>query len=40
MIARRLLRLLKNVKSMEDDVIPNNSLLREFIGGSVFKEAL
>ena len=40
MIARRLLRLLKHVKSMEDDVIPNNSLLREFIGGSVFKEAL
>jgi uridine kinase len=40
MIARRLLRLLRNVKSMEDDVIPNNSLLREFIGGSVFKEAL
>lgn len=40
MIAKRLLRLLKHVKSMEDDVIPNNSLLREFIGGSVFKEAL
>lgn len=40
MIARRLLRLLRYVKSMEDEVIPNNSLLREFIGGSVFKEAL
>lgn len=40
MIARRLLRLLKHVKSMDDAVIPNNSLLREFIGGSVFKEAL
>ena len=40
MIAKRLLRLLKHVKSMDDAVIPNNSLLREFIGGSVFKEAL
>lgn len=40
MIAKRLLKILMHVKPMEDDVIPNNSLLREFIGGSVFKEAL
>ncbi len=38
--ARRLLRLLAHVKGISDDVIPNNSILREFIGGSVFKDAL
>lgn len=38
--ARRLLRLLAHVRQIDDDVIPNNSILREFIGGSVFKDAL
>ena len=38
--ARRLLNLLSFVKPIDDTVIPNNSILREFIGGSVFKDAL
>ena len=38
--ARRLLNILSYVKPLEDEVIPNNSILREFIGGSVFKDAL
>ena len=34
--ARRLLRLLEGVKCIEDEyLIPNNSIIREFIGGSV-----
>ena len=32
--------ILLRVKPLEDEVIPNNSILREFIGGSVFKDAL
>ncbi|HIT70741.1 MAG TPA: nucleoside kinase [Candidatus Scatovivens faecipullorum] len=35
--ARRLITLLKYFKDMEPDLIPNNSLLREFIGGSIFE---
>ena len=38
--AHRLLNILSYVKPLEDNVIPNNSILREFIGGSVFKDAL
>ncbi len=38
--ARRLLNMLRYVKTIDDSVIPNNSILREFIGGSVFKDAL
>lgn len=38
--ARRLLNILRYVKTIDDSVIPNNSILREFIGGSVFKDAL
>ena len=38
--ARRLLNILRYVKTLDDSVIPNNSILREFIGGSVFKDAL
>jgi len=38
--AQRLLALLTHVCSIEEDVIPNNSIIKEFIGGSVFKEAL
>lgn len=38
--AQELLSLLSYVKPLADEVIPNNSILREFIGGSVFKDAL
>lgn len=38
--AQRLLSLLSHVCSIDEDVIPNNSIIKEFIGGSVFKEAL
>lgn len=38
--ARRLLMLLSFVKAIDVEAIPNNSILREFIGGSVFKDAL
>jgi uridine kinase len=34
--ARRLKRLLQFFKAMDDDAVANNSILREFIGGSVF----
>ena len=34
--ARRLLNILSYVKPLEDEVIPNNSILREFIGGCTF----
>ena len=34
--ARRLITLLKYFENMDPDLIPNNSLLREFIGGSIF----
>ncbi len=36
--ANRLLKFLKYFRSIDDDIIPCNSILREFIGGSVFKE--
>ena len=37
--AQRLLHMLQYVKSYNDDsVVPNNSILREFIGGSIFVE--
>lgn len=36
--ARRLIAMLKYFESIEEEeVIPNNSLLREFIGGSIFE---
>ena len=38
--ARRLLNMLYYVKEMDETSIPNNSILREFVGGSVFKDAL
>jgi uridine kinase len=34
--ANRLLKFLKYFKDIDDEFVPNNSLLREFIGGSVF----
>jgi uridine kinase len=36
--ANRLIKFLKYFKEMEDTWIPCNSLLREFIGGSCFKD--
>ena len=39
-VARRLLDLLQLIKPLADDTIPLNSILREFLGGSVFKDAL
>ncbi len=38
--AQRLLDLLSHVRGMDDESIPTNSILREFIGGSIFKDAL
>lgn len=39
MMAQRLLRFLRFFKTIEDDhIIVNNSILREFIGGSIFVE--
>ncbi len=35
--ARRLITLLKYFEDVKPDLIPNNSLLREFIGGSIFE---
>ncbi len=37
-IAERLLRLLKFFVDMDDDWIPSNSLMREFIGGSCYAD--
>ncbi len=34
--ANRLIKFLKYVKDIEDQYIPSNSILREFIGGSLF----
>lgn len=36
--ARRLLALFQYFDDMDDTLIPNNSLLREFIGGSIFED--
>ena len=36
--ARRLITLLKYFDNMSSELIPNNSLLREFIGGSIFED--
>lgn len=39
-MAERLIRLLKHFIDMDDNVVPNNSLIREFIGGSVYEHML
>lgn len=36
--ARRLLAMLRYFKPMDSSLVPNNSLLREFIGGSIFED--
>ena len=38
MTANRLIKFLKYFVDIEDHHVPNNSLLREFIGGSCFRE--
>lgn len=38
-IAERLLRMLKYFDDMPDEWVPNNSLMREFIGGSCYADA-
>lgn len=36
--AKRLLTMFQYFEDMDDSLIPNNSLLREFIGGSIFED--
>jgi len=36
--AKRLLALFQYFEDMDDSLIPNNSLIREFIGGSIFED--
>ena len=36
--AKRLLAFLEWFLPLETDLIPDNSILREFIGGSIFKD--
>lgn len=38
--ARRLLRLLRLIEPLDEEAIPNNSILKEFIGGSAFAKEL
>jgi uridine kinase len=35
--AQRLLRILHHFSNISDEMVPSNSILREFIGGSIFK---
>ena len=36
--ARRLITLLKYFEPLSSELIPNNSLIKEFIGGSIFEQ--
>lgn len=36
--AKRLVKFLKYFEEIDEQYIPKNSLLREFIGGSIFEE--
>ena len=36
--ANKLLKFLKVFRSIPDDAVPNYSIIREFIGGSIFEE--
>ena len=38
MVAQRLIRMLKYFLDLEDGWVPSNSLMREFIGGSCYKD--
>ena len=38
--ARRLLTLLELIEPLDDSAIPNNSIMKEFIGGSTFSDVL
>ncbi|MDP8268663.1 MAG: nucleoside kinase [Candidatus Tenebribacter davisii] len=35
--AKRLLKIVEHIYNIQDDLVPSNSILREFIGGSIFK---
>ena len=35
--AKRLIRLFDHIYNIQDDLVPSNSILREFIGGSIFQ---
>ena len=35
--AKRLYEFLKYFEDIDDELVPENSLLREFIGGSIFE---
>ncbi len=37
-LANKLLKFLKVFRSISDDAVPNYSIIREFIGGSIFEE--
>lgn len=37
-IANRLIKFSKYFVDLDDDIVPNNSIMREFIGGSCFEE--
>ena len=36
--AKRLLNLLRSFLAISSELVPRDSILREFIGGSIFKE--
>jgi uridine kinase len=36
--ARRLLSILGWLKPMDNELVPDNSLLREFVGGSILRD--
>jgi uridine kinase len=36
--AKRLLKLLRNFLTISSEIVPRDSILREFIGGSIFKD--
>lgn len=38
--AHRLLSMLKTSASIDDEAVPNNSIIREFVGGSIFGDLL
>ncbi|MCK4311636.1 MAG: nucleoside kinase, partial [Candidatus Cloacimonetes bacterium] len=37
MEAERLMNLMDHVYNIQDDLVPSNSILREFIGGSIYQ---
>jgi uridine kinase len=35
--AQRLIRILSHFENIHDGIIPSNSILREFVGGSIYE---